>query len=132
MGLFTAFFAEQAQHVTGIEIHPPAVADARYNLAGLNNVDLLEGSVDDVLSNLDREFDVVVVDPPRTGIERHTLDALGNGKAKRIVYVSCDPATLARDAQRLIKYGYHLEWVQPVDMFPQTYHIENVALLLRE
>jgi len=132
VGLFTAFLAEQSHQVTGIEINPPAVVDARYNLEGLDNIDILEGSVEDILPKLNREFDIIVVDPPRTGVERHALDALGNGNAKRIIYVSCDPATLARDAQRLTRYGYHLEWVQPVDMFPQTYHIENVALLLRE
>ena len=131
VGLFTSFLAEQAFHVTGIEINPPAIVDARYNLAGFDNVDIIEGSVDDILPNMDREFDVVVLDPPRTGLDRHALDAIGNGNTQRIVYVSCDPATLARDSQRLTKFGYKLEWVQPVDMFPQTYHIENVALLLR-
>ncbi len=132
VGLFTAFLADQVHHVTGIEINPTAIADAQHNLAGVDNVDILEGSVEDILPDLDTEFDIVVVDPPRTGLERHALDALGNGNAQRIIYVSCDPATLARDARRLTRFGYHLDWVQPVDMFPQTYHIENVALLLRD
>jgi 23S rRNA (uracil1939-C5)-methyltransferase len=132
VGLFTAFLAEKAHHVTGIEINPPAVADAQYNLAGADNVDIYEGSVEALLPDLNTEFDIVVVDPPRAGLERYAVDALGNGSAQRIIYVSCDPATLARDARRLTQHGYHLEWVQPVDMFPQTYHIENVALLLRE
>ena len=132
VGLFSAFLADQAQHITGIEIDPPAVVDAKHNLAGVNNVEILEGSVDDILPELNRDFDIVVVDPPRSGIERHTLDVLGEGKSERIIYVSCDPATLGRDAQRLTQYGFHMEWVQPIDMFPQAYHIENVALFYRE
>ena len=132
VGLFTAFLADHVQHITGIEINPPAVADAVYNLAGADNVEILKGSVEDILPNLDAEFNIVLVDPPRTGLDRHAIDALGNGNAERLIYVSCDPATLARDAQRLTRYGYSLEWVQPVDMFPQTYHIENVALFVRK
>ena len=132
VGLFTAFLADHVQHITGIEINPPAVSDAVHNLAGADNVEILKGSVEDILPNLDAEFNIVLVDPPRTGLDRHAIDALGNGNAERLIYVSCDPATLARDAQRLTRYGYSLEWVQPVDMFPQTYHIENVALLVRK
>ncbi|MDF1516276.1 MAG: 23S rRNA (uracil(1939)-C(5))-methyltransferase RlmD, partial [Anaerolineae bacterium] len=131
VGLFTAFLAESAQHVTGIEINPPAVADAKANLAGMDNVEIITGSIDEVLPEIDREFDVIVMDPPRTGLDRFTLDAVANGRAQRLVYISCDPATLARDAHRLTKFGYDLDWIQPVDMFPQTYHIENVALLSR-
>jgi 23S rRNA (uracil1939-C5)-methyltransferase len=132
VGLFTAFLADHMQHITGIEINPSAVADAVHNLAGKDNVEIIQGSVEDILPNLESNFDIVLVDPPRTGLERHTIDVLGKGEAERLIYVSCDPATFARDARRLLRYGYHLEWVQPVDMFPQTYHIENVALLQRK
>lgn len=132
VGLFTAFLADQAGHVTGIEVNPPAVADARFNLENVGNVDILEGPVDEVFPTIKTKFDVVVLDPPRTGLDRLTLDAIGDGGAQRIVYVSCDPATLARDALRLTRFGYQIEWIQPVDMFPQTYHIENIVLLSRE
>lgn len=132
VGLFSAFLADYGHKVTGIEVNPSAVADARYNLAEVQNFELIEGTVEEILPDLDAPFDVVVVDPPRSGIDRHALDALGALSAQRIVYVSCDPATFARDAQRLTHQGYALAWVQPIDMFPQTYHIENVALFTHE
>jgi 23S rRNA (uracil1939-C5)-methyltransferase len=132
VGLFTAFLADQVQHITGIEINPSAVADALHNLAFANNVEIVEGAVQDVLPELDTEYNTVIVDPPRTGLERYALDALGKRNADRFIYISCDPATLARDVRRLERWGYVLEWIQPVDMFPQTYHIENIALLIRD
>ncbi len=131
VGLFTAFLSEEVGHVTGIEAHPAAAADAQYNLAAADNVTILEGTVEALLPTVEHKLDAVVVDPPRTGLELAALDALAAQEPARIVYVSCDPATLARDARRLVKHGYTLEWVQPVDLFPQTYHIENVALLTR-
>ncbi|MBN1248779.1 MAG: 23S rRNA (uracil(1939)-C(5))-methyltransferase RlmD [Anaerolineae bacterium] len=131
VGLFTAFIAEEAGSVTGIEVNPPAVADARHNLANFDNVHILEGAVEEVISEIEQRLNAVVVDPPRTGIEPHVIDAIVASDADRLVYVSCDPATLARDCRRLIRQGYTLDWVQPVDLFPQTYHIENVALLTR-
>jgi len=131
VGLFTAFIAEEADSVTGIEVNPTAVADAHHNLSHVDNVTLLEGPVLTMIHEVNREIDAVLVDPPRTGLEPEVVDALVEHSPERIVYVSCDPATLARDCSRLVKHGYSLEWVQPVDLFPQTYHIENVALLMR-
>jgi 23S rRNA (uracil1939-C5)-methyltransferase len=131
VGLFAAFIAEEAARVTGIEANPPAVVDARHNLAHLDHVSILEGAVEEIIAGLDAPVDAVVVDPPRTGLAVEVIDAIADQKVGRVVYVSCDPATLARDAQRLVRHGYHLAWVQPVDQFPQTYHIENVALLER-
>jgi 23S rRNA (uracil1939-C5)-methyltransferase len=127
VGLFTAFIAERAALVTSIESYPPAVTDADENLADLDNIDLIEGSVEDVLPELDGPFDAAVLDPPRTGLDVRALDALADHAPGRIIYVSCEPSTLARDAKRLVKHGYRLVDVQPVDMFPQTYHIECVA-----
>lgn len=127
VGLFTAFLAERASLVTALESYPTAVADADANLAGVDNVDLIEGTVEDVLADLDETYHAAVFDPPRTGVEPVALDALAAQGPGRIVYVSCDPATLARDAKRLAGKGYQLLDVQPVDMFPQTYHIEAVA-----
>lgn len=132
VGLFTAFIAERASLVTSIESYPPAVTDADENLADLDNIDLIEGNVEDVLPDLEGPFDAAVLDPPRTGLDVRALDALVAHAPGRIVYVSCEPSTLARDAKRLVKHGYRLVDVQPVDMFPQTYHIECVALMSRE
>ena len=131
IGLFTAFLAAEASLVTGIEINRDSVADALHNLGDAENVTLLEGPVAEALKLVKHDVDAVVLDPPRTGLETEALDALVAHDPARIAYVSCDPATLARDAQRLVKKGYKLAWVQPIDLFPQTFHIENVALLYK-
>ncbi len=131
VGLFTAFIAEQASLVVGIELNPDAIDDAVYNLANAENVTLLEGLVEHALPEIEQPIDAVVLDPPRAGMERAALDALVHHAPERIVYVSCDLATFARDSRRLVEKGYTLAWVQPVDLFPQTYHIETVALLTR-
>ncbi len=135
VGLFTAFLAERAALVTSVESYPPAVTDADKNLAEFETVELIEGNVEDVLADLDPQqdgpYDAAVVDPPRTGLEPQALDALAALSPRKIVYVSCDPATLARDAKRLVSKGYRLIDVQPVDMFPQTFHIESVAAFTR-
>lgn len=127
VGLFTAFLAERAKHVTAIEISPTAVQDAKVNLADFQNVELVVGKAENVLKK--QKFDAVVTDPPRTGMKPNAIDAVIRAKPQKILYVSCDPTTLARDAKRFSEHGYHLLEVQPVDMFPQTYHIEAVALL---
>jgi len=128
VGMFTPFLAENAGLVTTIESFPSAVADAEINLAAYDNIDLIEGAVEDVLGALEEPFfDVALLDPPRQGLEGIALDELVKLAPRTIVYVSCDPATLARDAKRLAGKGYQLRDVQPVDMFPQTYHIEAVA-----
>jgi 23S rRNA (uracil1939-C5)-methyltransferase len=131
VGLFTSFIAERASLVIGIEINPDAVDDAVHNLADAENVTLLEGQVEHALSEIEEKIDAVVLDPPRGGVEKEALDAVAVHSPERIVYVSCDPATFARDARRLVRKGYTMEWVQPVDLFPQTYHVETVSLLTR-
>ncbi len=131
VGLFTAFVAEEASLVTGIEVHPAAIADAGHNLADAGNVNLIEGPVEQALDEIDEAVDVMIVDPPRSGLAPEVVDAIVDHNPERLIYVSCDPATLARDCRRLVRQGYALEWIQPVDLFPQTYHIENVALLVR-
>jgi 23S rRNA (uracil1939-C5)-methyltransferase len=131
VGLFTAFLAERASLVTSIESYPSAVADADQNLAGFENVELIEGAVEDVLGELEGPFDAVVLDPPRTGMEGRALDAMAAQSPAKIVYVSCDLATFARDAKRLIGKGFQLLEVQPVDMFPQTWHVELVGTFVK-
>lgn len=131
VGLFTAFIAERAALVTSVESYPPAVTDADENLAEFDNVDLIEGGVEDVLFELEDAYDAAVIDPPRSGLDGEVLDALAEIGPRTMVYVSCEPSTLARDAKRLVQKGYRLVDVTPVDMFPQTYHIESVALFVR-
>lgn len=127
VGLFTSHLAERAGLVIGVELAPAAIADLLENTAEFDNVEVVEGPVEAVLPDLDIPLDAAVVDPPRAGVDRFALDALVACRPARLVYVSCDPATLARDAKRLAHAGYRLVEVQPVDMFPQTYHVESVA-----
>jgi 23S rRNA (uracil1939-C5)-methyltransferase len=131
VGTFALSLASRARRVVGVEGNPYAVADARLNAQGLSNVEFIEGQVEDILPNLDFAADAAVLDPPRQGCRPGALQALTDLNPKRIVYVSCDPATLARDARRLGNAGYRLVKVQPVDMFPQTYHIETASLWVR-
>jgi 23S rRNA (uracil1939-C5)-methyltransferase len=128
VGLFTTHMAEQAELVIGIESSPSAVDDLLGNTEDLGNVEIVEGAVEDVLPEVTVPVDAVLLDPPRGGVERTALDALVELDPRRIVYVSCDPATLARDAKRLGRSGYRLVESRPVDMFPQTYHVESVSL----
>src|SRR5688572_16033372 len=128
VGLFSAFFATKCNTVIGIESSPSACEDFAVNLDEFENVELYEESAEDVIPHLEVKPDVVLVDPPRTGLEKRVIDGLLRLKPRLIAYVSCDPSTLARDAARLINGGYRLKDVTPFDLFPQTYHIESVSL----
>ncbi len=136
VGLFSAFIAPQVARVVGVEAFGPAVADAAVNLDEFENVELYESPVEGALEHIVEEIKEqtppvitkVILDPPRAGCDKVVIEQLIALAAKRIVYVSCDPATLARDAKRLVAGGYRLISAQPVDMFPQTYHIETVAI----
>lgn len=128
VGLFGLALAREVAQVVGVEENPFAVRDARENAEDLNHVQVLEGEVEEVLPSLEEPFDLAVVDPPREGLAPQALSLLARHPVARLAYVSCDPATLARDTHRLRRAGYRLERVQPVDLFPQTYHVECVAL----
>ncbi len=137
VGLFSAFLAPRAARVVAIESQPSAVMDARASAAlnNQNNITVLEGTLERLLSQLHyrrERIDVALVDPPRTGCHPKALQALQVMAPRAICYVSCDPSTLARDIATLCSGGrYRLVYAQPIDMFPQTYHIECVALLVR-
>jgi 23S rRNA (uracil1939-C5)-methyltransferase len=131
-GNFSLPIARRVQSLIGIEQAPGAIASARENATrhGVKNVRFLRARVHAGLSALLREgvaADVVVLDPPRRGAA-DIIDLLPQVRAKRIIYVSCDPPTLARDLRRLHTYGYEVLIVQPLDLFPQTYHVETIAL----
>lgn len=129
VGLFGLALADRVGEVVGVEVSPSAVADALANAEGMDNVTLVEGPAEEALSELEWAFDLAVVDPPRGGVHPTALRALLEKRPRRIAYVSCEPTTLARDCIEFVRAGYRLRHVQPVDMFPQTYHIESVALL---
>lgn len=128
VGTFTLPIAELADETVAIESSRYALADLRRNLenAGLY-ADVIGGDAARELGTLG-PFDRALVDPPRAGLSDQALIALAGTRATRIVYVSCDPATLARDAKRLLAHGYSLESATPIDLFPQTYHVETVAV----
>jgi 23S rRNA (uracil1939-C5)-methyltransferase len=129
VGLFSAFFAGRVGRLIGIEASPSACRDFAANLDEFENVELYEAPAEFVLPNLDITPDIAIVDPPRAGLEKRTLEALLAQGPPCIAYVSCDPSTLGRDAARLIAGGYRLIQVTPFDLFPQTYSIESISIL---
>ncbi|MBI1960034.1 MAG: 23S rRNA (uracil(1939)-C(5))-methyltransferase RlmD [Candidatus Rokubacteria bacterium] len=135
-GAISLLLARRCRWVYGIEVAPAAVADAVRNAEanGIANCTFLAGEVRFALPSLLAKgvaAEVVVADPPRAGFHPKALHALVTLRPSRLVYVSCNPATLARDVAELVRAGYRLEWVQPVDMFPHTSHIEVIARLSR-
>ncbi len=132
VGTFAILLAPWVKRVYAIEESTAAVADARENAAGLDNVEFLTGKAETVLAALPEPPDVVILDPPRAGCQPAALRNLIEMGPPRVVYVSCDPETLARDLKILGNGPYAIERIQPLDMFPQTHHVECVALLTRE
>lgn len=136
-GTITLFLSKKAKKVYGVEIIPQAIDNAWINAKEnkVENVEFFVGESEVVIPDLINKgvkADVVVVDPPRKGCDKKLLDAITNIDAKKIVYVSCDPSTLGRDLQVLEDNGYKTLEVQPVDMFPNTSHVENVAKLIKK
>jgi len=135
VGLFTAFIAPHTSRVIAVESFSPAVRDAEVNLDEFDNIELYESIVEVALAYIVGlpflQPLKVLLDPPRAGCDKAVIQHLLTLAPSRIVYVSCDPATLARDAKRLGAGGYQLISAQPIDMFPQTYHIETVAVFER-
>ena len=135
-GTITLFLAQKAKAALGIEIVPEAIQDAKENAKNNNvsNVNFICGDAAKELPKLAKEgvrLDVIVLDPPRAGCEGTVLEAIAEVAPKKVVYVSCNPASLARDVAILRDKGYALQKVQPVDMFPQSSHVESVCLMSR-
>lgn len=137
IGTISLFLAKKAKKVYGIEVVEKAIEDAKEN-ARINNIDNAEfyaGKAEEVFPKLYKEgikADVIVVDPPRKGCEESVLETIVKMSPSKVVYVSCNPSTLARDLKYLDEKGYKTVEVQPVDMFPHTMHVENVARLERK
>ena len=134
IGSISLNLADHAKHVYAVEIVPDAIVMAKFNAMenGIDNVDFEVGKAEDVMQEWVGDglnIDVLVVDPPRKGLDDQFIQASIKSNPERIVYVSCNPATLARDLVSYTKAGYQIEAVQPVDMFPQTVHVETVVLL---
>lgn len=131
VGTFALLLARHVSKVIAIEESASAIKDAGWNLREVSNVEIHKGKVEEVLPTLEYQVDGLVIDPPRAGCQQVVLDALVQHPVGRIVYVSCDPSTLARDLHILchLHPTYRLRSVQPLDMFPQTAHIECVTVL---
>ncbi|MFB3816217.1 MAG: 23S rRNA (uracil(1939)-C(5))-methyltransferase RlmD [Candidatus Methylomirabilales bacterium] len=133
VGTFTVPLAHRAAETVGVEGHPAAAADAGHNLArnACPAARMLHADVEQALADLAPRgpWDVVVLDPPRHGCSPRLLELLAGAAPRRVVYVSCDPSTLARDLGRLAGLGYVARWLQPLDLFPHTFHLETVALV---
>lgn len=133
VGTLALSLAGQVKRVVGIESVSKAVEDAKKNarLNAFNNCRFLPGTAEQILPTLSQRFDAVVLDPPRAGCHPQVIKAVERMRIPRVVYVSCEPATLARDLGRFQQAGYRVKKVQPLDMFPQTYHVETVVVLYR-
>ena len=131
VGLFSAFLAPKCGRVIGVEASESSCEDFTVNLDEFDNVELYEGEAEEVIPHLEAKPDIVLVDPPRAGLDKAVMDGILKLNPSLIAYVSCDPSTLARDAARLINGGYTLKEVTPFDLFPQTYHIESISIFER-
>ena len=135
IGTISLFLAQRAKQVFGVEVVPEAIANARENarLNGIRNVEFFCGRAEEVMLGMERErraaADVIVVDPPRKGCDGVLLDTIREMAPERIVYVSCDPGTLARDVRVLGEFGYEVRKVRACDRFPQGGHVETVVML---
>lgn len=137
IGTISLFLSQKAKHVVGVEVVDDAICDAKRNadINGVSNVEFLVGEAEKVIPELYEQgvkADVVVVDPPRKGCDQLLLNTLVEMQPQRIVYVSCNPSTLARDLKYLTEHGFEAKEVQPVDMFPWTGHVEAVVLIERK
>jgi len=141
IGTISLFLAQKAKKVYGVEIVPQAIDDARNNakINGIENAEFFVGKAEEILPEYYAQYekehgekayaDVIVVDPPRKGCDEALLDTMVEMRPERIVYVSCDSATLARDLKYLCERGYEIQRVKPVDQFPHTVHVETVCFL---
>ncbi|PCI95731.1 23S rRNA (uracil(1939)-C(5))-methyltransferase RlmD [Candidatus Aerophobetes bacterium] len=128
IGTLTLLAAIKARHVTGIEVVPSAIDDAKGNMERnkISNVSFVCAKVEDKIHEMGA-LDVVFLNPPRKGCDKHVIATINKKRPKTLIYVSCDPATLARDTKLLIEGGYKLDMLEGFDMFPQTMHVETLA-----
>lgn len=134
VGTFSALLSPHVAKVVGIEESASAIADARINCAGMDNVTFIEARSDtfaDELATIGFDADILLLDPPRTGCDATTLYAIASLDVRRLAMVSCDPSSMARDLNHLAGSGFTLLKVRPIDMFPQTRHVETLSLLQR-
>jgi 23S rRNA (uracil1939-C5)-methyltransferase len=135
IGSIALYIADKAGKVFAVEENQTAVKDSNFNaqLNKITNVNFIYGKVEDKISNIwqTEEIDALIFDPPRKGLDHSIISTVSNSKIGKIIYVSCNPATQLRDVQLLEQAGYRVKSISPFDMFPHTYHIENVVILVK-
>ena len=131
VGVFASLLSDRVRKVIAVEESQAAVKDALFGLNDLHNVHYIQGKTEEILEELEEKIDVIILDPPRTGCHPQAIASVLSAKPNKIAYVSCDPPSLARDLDMLVQGGYQIDSVDPIDMFPQTYHTECVATLSR-
>jgi 23S rRNA (uracil1939-C5)-methyltransferase len=131
VGTFAVLLAPLIKKVIAIEESHSALKDAAINTIGINNLEFVNGKTEDVLKTLAENPDVVILDPSRSGCHQQVIDVLLHRRPTRIIYVSCEAKSLAKDLSQLVRGGFQIESVEPIDMFPQTYHVESVTTLTR-
>ena len=129
VGTFAILLADSASRIIAIEESDSAVKDAKINAEGIHNIEFQLGKTEEVLRTLNTRPDAVVLDPPRSGCHPATIDEVLRWLPDRTVYVSCDPAALGRDLDILVRGGLQVQTISPIDMFPQTHHVETLAVL---
>ncbi len=129
-GTIGIYVADLVNKVVGIEVVSDAIKDANYNkkLNKVNNITFIKGKVEEKINNINDNIDTVILDPPRSGLHKNVVETLKKLKPNNIIYVSCDPVTLARDIN-LLSDIYEISYIKPFDMFPNTYHVECVCVL---
>ena len=131
VGTFAITLSEFAKNIIAIEESKSALKNAIDNMNNLENIEFIQGKTEEILGNLKIKADVLILDPPRAGCHIDTLNAIIDNPPKKIIYVSCDPKTLMRDIDLLSKSQFKLVSIDPIDMFPQTHHVECVATMLQ-
>jgi len=133
VGTISIFISEKVKQVIGIENNANAINDSNENaeLNGISNCEFLKGNVENILPEIiKRNIDTIIFDPPRKGLAEKSIFSLPQ-TIKKVIYISCNPTTQKRDVEKFLEIGFHIKMMQPFDMFPQTYHIENILVLER-
>ena len=131
VGTFAITLSEFTKNIIAIEESKSALKDAIENINNIENIEFIQGKTEDILASLDVQVDTLILDPPRAGCHVDTLKGIINNPPEKIIYVSCDPKTLMRDLELLTQSNFKLISLDPIDMFPQTHHVECVATLLK-
>ena len=131
VGTFAISLASSVGKVIAIEESASAINDAEFAIGDIDNIEFILGKTENMLSSISDDIDILILDPSRKGCHPDTIEVVLVKSPKKIVYVSCDPVTLARDLNMLLSEGYSITYVQPLDMFPQTYHVEVIVIMDR-